>query len=76
MSRFVLNLNKQDSPDGANYEVHNMDNNCPTPPKINFDELGNFYTCGAAVDEAKAQHPSKSSSIDGCKHCCPACHNG
>lgn len=72
MSRYVLNLNQQDSSNGSNYEVHKI-SVCPTPPVNNYREVGDHSTCKAAILNAKLKFPSISHLIDGCKHC-TSCH--
>ena len=57
--RCVLNLNQQNNGD---YEVHKT--GCGYFPKTNFQELGNYYYCSSAVNEAKRLHPYK--KINGC----------
>jgi hypothetical protein len=66
-NRYVLNLNQQSSGD---YEVHK--NGCTFFPITNYDELGQFSSCGSAVSAAKAKHPIK--KINGCYYCANACH--
>lgn len=65
--RFVLNLNQQANGD---YEVHEA--GCIYFPVSNYDELGNFYGCIAAVAEAKRKHPYN--RINGCYYCARLCH--
>lgn len=75
MSKYILNRNKQDSESGKNYELHNEDDCSYLPDRENRIVIGNFNNCHDAKASAKTQHPSMSSDIDGCMHCCPACHN-
>ncbi len=65
--RYVLNLNEQSNGD---YEVHK--NGCSFFPKTNYDELGEFYLCSSAVNEAKRKYPYK--KINGCYYCAKDCH--
>jgi len=68
MPRFCVNKNAQ--PTGE-HEVHNLDANCGhLPDSQNQHYLGSFPSCKEAVQEAKKTY----SNVDGCKHCCPACH--
>ncbi len=65
--RYVLNLNRQDSGD---YEVHKS--GCTFFPYLNYEELGSYYYCDSAVNEAKKRYPLK--RINGCYFCANACH--
>ena len=66
MPNFLVNKNPQ--PKGE-HEVHKDDcNNLPEPQ--NRQKLGWFTSCHGAVDEARKYYDN----VDGCKHCCPACH--
>lgn len=73
MPNFILNKNRQ--PTGE-HEVHNATNPCSPatyPQPQNRLSLGIHATCHGAVAAAKQANPSL--RIDGCAHCCPACHN-
>ncbi len=69
MANFYLNINRQPNGD---YEVHAAGCN-RMPTIINQDYLGNFWTCGEAVREAKRKHPTWH-RINGCYYCCNPCH--
>lgn len=70
MPRFILNQNQQ--PNGDN-EVHNATTGCnwiPAPQsQINLDD---YPSCHGAVAHAKARYGN--ACINGCVHCCTACH--
>ncbi|MDC7230459.1 hypothetical protein [uncultured Sphaerochaeta sp.] len=69
MQDYYLNLSEQDNGD---HEVHTR--NCYYFDQIkNYEYLGSFQSCHSAVRIAKVRHPNF--SIDGCKYCCPSCHN-
>lgn len=76
MSKYILNKNKQDSPSGENYEVHNEDkctsNHLPLSGNRIF--VGYFDNCRDAVIKAKNDYPSWAKDIDGCYWCVSACH--
>ena len=66
--RYYVNSNRQPSGD---HEVHTA--TCPwLPNEQNRVYLGDFSSCGPAVQQAK-QHYSQS---NGCAHCSPACNTG
>lgn len=66
MKKYYVNRNKQSNGD---HEVHHSD--CPyLPTAENRKYLGEFYTCDAAVREAKKTYEKS----NGCKTCSPACH--
>lgn len=75
MAKYILNQNRQDSVSGENYELHNEDDCNHLPDPVNRLKVGYFSNCFDAKNEAKRLYPSKSLDIDGCKHCCNACHN-
>lgn len=68
MDSYYVNRNAQP---GGEHEVHKE--GCPTPPNAaNRDALGRFTHCSGALSAARAKgYPS----VDGCKHCSPACHS-
>jgi len=66
---YRLNLNRQPNGD---HEVHADD--CRYYPNLNYDSLGKFCDCVAAVAAAKRKHPSK--DINGCVHCARECNTG
>lgn len=61
-------VNKQAQTTGE-HEVHEMSCN-NLPDSINQQSLGWHSDCHSAVKEAKEHY----SNVDGCKHCCRACH--
>lgn len=67
MKQYYLNLNRQSNGD---YEVHQS--GCTYLPLTNYEVLGYFSSCQAAVLEAKRRHPLK--KINGCFYCSRACH--
>ena len=67
MKKYYLNLVEQSNGD---YEVHAEA--CYFQPKKEFEYLGWFFSCEAAVITAKARHPRK--KINGCKTCSNDCH--
>lgn len=70
MARFILNSNQQ--PNGDN-EVHNATTGCNWMPESqNQINLGEYTSCHGAVAAAKATYSN--ARINGCIHCCPACH--
>jgi len=65
-------VNKE-SDNHNNHIVHNSSSSClHLPDKVDQETLGIFTNCAAAVVTAKHFHPTW--QIDGCKHCCPDCH--
>jgi len=67
MSMYYVNKNAQPNGD---HEVHKEP--CfwlPAPE--NRDYLGIFNSCRDAVNAARKDY----TSVDGCVHCCPDCHN-
>ena len=74
MSKYILNKNKQDSPSGENYEVHNEDTCNRLPLRENRLSLGYFDNCKDAVIKAKNDYPYWVKDIDGCYWCASACH--
>lgn len=73
MSKFRLNLNKQDSNNGNNYEVHEY--GCHKYPTDNYKDLGEHSNCWEAMETAKQYiKPEYQYLIDGCKHCSKACN--
>lgn len=70
MYKFIINKNQQPNGD---YEVHNESRPCHTMPNPeNRIDLGYHESCHGAVREAKRRWPGE--RINGCAHCCPACH--
>ncbi|WP_444464086.1 hypothetical protein [Rhodobacter capsulatus] len=70
MASYYLNTNQQPNGD---YEVHTA--GCGwLPSPANREYLGEFTNCSSAVAEAKRRHPTWY-RINGCKHCCQACHS-
>ena len=65
--RYVLNLQQQSNGDN---EVHK--DGCTYFPDVHYEELGDFYSCSAAVVAAKLTYPFK--KINGCKYCAEPCH--
>jgi hypothetical protein len=66
MKNYYVNTNAQSNGD---HEVH--DDSCSyLPIAQNRKYLGQFYTCAAAVTEAKKTY----STADGCAFCSPSCH--
>jgi hypothetical protein len=75
MYKYILNRNKQDSPSGENYEIHNEDackDNLPLPE--NRISLGSFNNCQDALKKAKDTYPGSKNDIDACYWCCYSCH--
>ncbi len=76
MQKYYMNSNMQDSGD---FEVHT------TGCSHGADEdnrlyLGDYYSCGPAVQEAIRLYASKvtelGGKINGCYWCCNTCHTG
>lgn len=66
MSSYYVNKNAQA---GGEHEVHKY--GCTwLPAAENRIYLGQFYTCQAAVQEARKHY----TSVDGCYFCCRPCH--
>ena len=66
MQRYYVNKNAQS---GGEHEVHTT--GCPTPPNLeNRVSLGEHASCRTAVVKAREIY----ANVDGCKHCCLACH--
>ena len=64
-------VNRTAQPTGE-HEVH-QNVGCPHPADpVNRVDLGEFSECRPAVQEARDRFPQW--EIDGCAHCCPACH--
>lgn len=61
-------VNKQAQPNG-DHEVH-KDGCGWMPLGVNKKELGEYYSCEAAVTEAKKSYDQ----VNGCYYCCYACH--
>lgn len=76
VAEYILNKNKQSAAAGGNYEVHNVSTCSYLPDAENRLHLGYYDSCGPAKAEAKRLYPDNASDIDGCGHCCPACHTG
>jgi hypothetical protein len=74
MAKYILNRNKQDSPNGENYEVHNEENCVRLPLQDNRINLGYFYNCKDAMTAAISKFSKSKSDIDGCFWCCNFCH--
>lgn len=67
---YYINKNQQSNGD---FEVH--EGSCsylPLPANRIF--LGSFYSCKAAVDEAKKLFESQKNNINGCFYCSKECH--
>lgn len=70
MDKYCVNKNTENP--GGNHEVHKE--GCQWwPSDGNRDDLGEFSSCYGAVQAAKDKGYLR---VDGCKDCCPACHNG
>lgn len=70
--RYFLNTNQQSSGD---FEVHDV--NCSwglLVESYNREELGDYFYCSSAVNEAKRRHPQHAHQINGCYHCSWPCH--
>lgn len=74
MSKYILNKNKQDSPSGENYEVHNEGDCIRLPLNQNRIYLGEFLSCKSAMIKAFELKPEWKNRIDGCYWCCSSCH--
>lgn len=72
MYRFVMNKNAQTGT--RDHEVHNKTTGCPNrmPNIENQIDLGLHESCHGAIAHAKGKYPNL--KIDGCYHCCNACH--
>lgn len=70
MERYYLNLNKQDSPSGNNYEIHKITCRYCHPEKSNFSYLGYLSSEFDALIKAKRVYNTISKDIDGCFFCC------
>lgn len=71
MASYIINSNEYD----GHHEVHNADVHCNSdtyPASENQILLGNFSSCGDAVDNAEARFPSW--DVDGCAYC-TTCHS-
>lgn len=70
MKNYRINKNTWHNPND-NHEVHSE--TCSKYNKIEwFETLGRFQTCQEAIAEARRKKYTK---VDGCKECCPSCHN-
>lgn len=67
MTKYYINNNMQANGD---YEVHAQ--GCRYFPWLNNEYLGEFYSCAAAVTEAKRKFPYR--KINGCYYCSEECH--
>lgn len=67
-ARYVLNFREQLNGDN---EIHKE--GCTYFPVINFEELGEFNNCSAAVVSAKLRYPFR--KINGCFYCMNGCHS-
>ncbi|MCS4309007.1 hypothetical protein M2404_003370 [Rheinheimera pacifica] len=68
MTTYYVNDNPQNTP-SKEHEVHTA--GCSwLSLATNKSYLGEFSSCKEAVAAAKRKY----SSVDGCKHCSPACH--
>lgn len=66
MDKYCVNRNAQPNGD---HEVHKM--NCLFLPLPEHQlNLGYFFNCKDAVNEAKKTYPY---TADGCHYCCPEC---
>ena len=66
VKKYYVNINAQYNGD---HEVH--DESCIFLPAVqNRIYLGNFYSCTAAITEARRFY----AQADGCKTCSPDCH--
>lgn len=66
MERYYVNKEAQET---GEHEVHK--DGCPHPAVYsNREYLGEYYSCEAAVEAAKAFY----SNVDGCYYCCRPCH--
>jgi len=66
MARYYVNKNAQST---GEHEVHKL--GCDRMPnEDNRVYLGDFPSCRLAIQEARKYYKS----VDGCKHCSPACH--
>lgn len=66
MLRYYVNKKPQSS---GEHEVH-TDGCSYMPDKNNREALGFFSSCKPAVQEAEERYRN----VDGCGHCCKACH--
>lgn len=70
MPYYVYNKNKWD---GVYHEVHTTE--CDKKPlPSNQVDLGWHSNCSSAIQKAK--EVTGDNDFDGCKWCCPNCHNG
>lgn len=74
MAKYILNQNKQDSPSGENYEIHNEEICTHLPIPVNRIHIGYFNNCKDAMASAIKKYPELRSEIDGCYWCCNSCH--
>lgn len=66
MDKYYVNKNAQSNGD---HEVHKA--GCSYMPNLeNRISLGEFHSCGGAVQEAKKHYHQ----VNGCYYCCNACH--
>ncbi len=70
MANYRVNKNVDTNSRGDN-EVH-QESCIHYYQLLNFEYLGNFSNCAGAVQEAK----NRGYKADGCRKCCPSCHNG
>lgn len=77
MAKYILNGNKQDSPSGSNYEVHDITPEAcgHLPHMTNQYVLGECTDCHEAINKAKSMFPAFRLDIDGCYYCCNECHS-
>ena len=64
-------VNREAQADGY-HEVHNLNTCSYLPAQHNRVNIGWFSNCQDALRAAKNQYPND--NIDGCYHCCNACH--
>ena len=69
-------VNKNAQPRTLDHEVHRTDEvGCRNPAaRYNREDVGWHSSCHGAVATAKTRHPTW--KVNGCAHCCPACHTG
>lgn len=70
MPYYIVNKNTDER---GYHEVHDVNNCRHLPHQWNQEDLGYQVNCKNAVMVAKVSNPHW--AIDGCKYCCPECHN-
>ena len=71
---YYLNMNKQATSSGGNYELHK--DNCIycNPYSPLFELIGYYVDDKTALQAAKQQFPEIANKIDGCYFCCKSIH--